>query len=251
MEKAILLFNEEKYDEALALFNEFLKEDPRNAGLLNNIGTIYFKQGDFDDAIDAYHSGIQADPKLKQLYKNLSDVYLKKGEVLSAIGILQDAVAFMPKENYLRYALAKLYIMDCRGDIAVDELLTIIENDPNHLDARYDLAKAYFELGVYPSACEQYDYILEKIENSAHLFYNAGLAYEANEDIDKAISNYLKALNVDETFHPAYKKLALCFLARDEKQDAIEYLEDYVQFDIPEEEKISMQKVIERLKKEN
>jgi tetratricopeptide (TPR) repeat protein len=248
MQKAVELFNNQDYDSALEIFEEFLKKEPRNAGLLNNIGTAYFKKGNLEKAAEYYMSGIQADPKLKQLYKNLSDIYVQKKDVLSAIGVLQEAVAFMPDENYLRYALAQLYIKDSLFDLAVDELHKILEINPDDLDARYDLAKVFFELGVYDSATQNYEVILEKINNNADLYFHTGCAYQADDEVDKAISSFLKTINISEGYYPAYKKLALCFLARGENQDAIEYFEDYLKFDISDEEKDSINKVIARLK---
>ena len=73
-------------------------------------------------------------------------------------------------------------------------------------------------------------------------------AYEANNEIDKAISNYLKAIAVNDKFTLAYKKVGVLFLARNDYEDAIEYFEDYIQFDIPQEEKDSVEKLIERIK---
>jgi tetratricopeptide (TPR) repeat protein len=139
--------------------------------------------------------GIYADPKVKQLYKNLADVYIESNDMMSAIGVLQDAVSFMPDENYLRFALAQVYIMDSRLDIAIDELDKVLESDHDDLAARYELARLYFELGVYGSAIENYELVLEKITDNADLFFNTGCANEASGDVDKAMSNFLKAVN--------------------------------------------------------
>lgn len=248
MQKAIEFFNKEDFPAALEIFEEFLKEDPKNAGILNNIATSYFKMGELNKAIAYYERGILADPKVKQLYKNLSDVYIQKGDVLTAIAILQDAVGFMPEETYLRHALVQLYISDCKLDIAIDEIDAILEIDENDLAARYELARVYYELGAYESATDNYEIILSQIVDNPDLYFHTGCAYEAEGNIDKAISNFLKAVNVNEAYYPAYKKLALCFMARGENEDAIEYFEDYLQFDLSDEEKEDINKVIARLK---
>ena len=70
----------------------------------------------------------------------------------------------------------------------------------------------------------------------------------AFDEIDKAISNYLKSTAVNNSFHPAFKKLGMLFMARGDKEDAIEYFEDYINFDIPEEEKENIRKLILRIK---
>jgi hypothetical protein len=72
--------------------------------------------------------------------------------------------------------------------------------------------------------------------------------YDDINQIDKAISNYLKAIAVNDKFTLAYKKVGILFHAREDYEDAIEYFENYLDFDIPDEEKDSVQKLIDRVK---
>ena len=58
----------------------------------------------------------------------------------------------------------------------------------------------------------------------------------------------MKAIAVNDKFTLAYKKVGILFLARGDYEDAIEYFEDYMNFDIPEEEKDSVLKLVERIK---
>ena len=90
--------------------------------------------------------------------------------------------------------------------------------------------------------------MVEQKEDSELLYYALAQAYEGNNEIDKAISNYLKSIAVNDKFAPAYKKVAILFMARNDFEDAIEYFEDYMNFDLPEEEKESISKLIERIK---
>ena len=53
----------------------------------------------------------------------------------------------------------------------------------------------------------------------------------------KHISNFLKSIASNNKFPLPYKKVAILFMARGDFDDAIEYLEDYMNFDIPQEEK--------------
>ena len=90
---------------------------------------------------------------------------------------------------------------------------------------------------------------MEYKENNEFVYYILAQAYEANDEIDKAISNYLKAITVNDKFHPAYKKAGILFMARGDYDDAIEYLEDYIKLDVPEEEIDNVKALIEKIKK--
>ena len=90
-------------------------------------------------------------------------------------------------------------------------------------------------------------YAIRRADDNAVLYYQTAITYEANDNVDKAISNHLKALAVNENFHPSYKKLGILFMARNDNESAIEYLQDYLNFDLPEEEKNTIKDLIARI----
>lgn len=102
------------------------------------------------------------------------------------------------------------------------------------------------EMGNYSSAVSNLELVLEKTQSSL-LYFMLGEAYQADEQIDKAIGAYLKAITVNENFPFAYKKLGMLFMARGDKESAKEYFEDYLNLDIAEDEKESIRKILERI----
>ena len=84
-------------------------------------------------------------------------------------------------------------------------------------------------------------------EDNELIYYQTALAYEANDEVDKAVSNLLKSISVNEKFPLGYKRLGMLFMARGENEDAKEYFNEYLGFDIPLEEKEKIQKIIDRL----
>ena len=102
-------------------------------------------------------------------------------------------------------------------------------------------------MGDYDSAVSNYENVLEKITENEVLYYQTAIAYEANDNVDKAISNHLKAISCNENFHPAYKKLGILFMARNDMESAVEYFEDYLKFDLPQDEKKSIEDLLKRI----
>lgn len=137
-------------------------------------------------------------------------------------------------------------IEDCKFDDALEQLEIMQEVEPENYEAFYELARIYFELGDYNSAIANYEQLLEH-HQSAIMYFNLALAYEANDEIDKAISNYLKCTTLNEKFPFAHKKLGVLFLARGEKNDAKEYFENYINLDIPDIEREEIKTLIERI----
>ena len=235
--QALKYFKSEEYEKAAEEFLKVLEEDKNNPNILNNIGLCYSKLAKDDLAIEYFIKTLSINPKSVQTYINLSDVYFRNKNIIDAINLLENGVTLMPKEIALKHYLSRFYLEDCRYDLAMDQLFEILDIDENNTDAYWDLGNIQFELGDYDSAVENYENVLEKITDNAVLYYQTAIAYEANDNIDKAISNHLKAISANENFHPSYKKLGILFMARGDNESAIEYFQDYLNFDFPEDEK--------------
>ena len=137
-------------------------------------------------------------------------------------------------------------IADCRYDDAMEMLQIATEDEPDNIDYNYELARIFMEMGNYSSAVSNLELVLENTQSSL-LYFMLGEAYQADEQIDKAIGAYLKAITVNENFPFAYKKLGMLFMARWDKESAKEYFEDYLNLDIAEDEKESIRKILERI----
>lgn len=64
LEKAISLFDEEKYDESLELLNKIIVSEPKNSYALYYRGMIYDAQKKYLDSITDYKKAISANPEL-------------------------------------------------------------------------------------------------------------------------------------------------------------------------------------------
>lgn len=249
LDKAIECFKKKDWNGAIDLFTSILEVEPNNAEVYNNLGLCYANLGDDEKAEKAYLKCIELNPKIPQCYINLVDIYYKQHRLGEGINTLSYAIDMMPSDLIFRHYLARFYMEDSKRDLAIDELEYILERQPENYDAYYDLARAYFDMGIYDSAIENLENVLEFKQDNEWIYFYLAEAYQANDEIDKAISNFLKAIATNNKFSIPYKKVAILFMARGDYDDAIEYLEDYLNFDIPEEEKKNVNVLIENIKK--
>ena len=247
IEKALKFYNDKEYEKAIDIFSSLLETDEDNAEIYNNIATCHMQLGDYEKAEKNYLKAQSLNPKIPQVYVNLADIYFKQNDIDSGIQLVSQGIYELPENMVLRHYLARFYMEDARLDLAIDELYKILDEQPDNYDAYYDLAKVNFELGNYDVAIENFENVLNYKENEWVHFY-LGEAYEANNEIDKAMSNYLKAIALKSDFIPPYKKVAILFMARNEWEDAIEYFEDYLTMDITDEEKEKITALVERIK---
>ena len=248
VDKALELYKDGKYNEAIDAFSAVLETEGDNAEIYNNIGLCYANLGEDEKAEKNYLKAQELNPKLPQVYINLADIYYKEKDMGSGIELMSQGIYEMPDNLVLRHYLARFYMEDAKLDLAIDELEHILEKQPENYDVYYDLARVHFELGNYACAIENFENVLEFKSDNALIYFALAQAYEANDEIDKAISNYLKTIAHNDSFAPAYKKLGVLFFAREDYEDAIEYFEDYLNFDIPKEETEKIKGLIARIK---
>lgn len=151
------------------------------------------------------------------------------------------------EENISRIDYIRELIQDCRYDDALEMLQIATDDEPDNVEYNYELARIFMELGNYSSAISNLELVTENTRNHL-LYYMLGEAYQADNQIDKAIGAYLKATMLNEKFALPYKKLGILFLGRNDKISAVEYFEDYIKLDIPKEEKDQAQQVLNRIK---
>ncbi len=151
------------------------------------------------------------------------------------------------EEQLSRIDYIRELISDSRYDDALEMLSIATEEEPDNVDYNYELARIFMEMGNYPSAISNLELTVEKVRNYL-LYYMLAEAYQADNQIDKAIGAYLKAIMLNEQFALPYKKLGILFLGRGDKVSSVEYFEDYLKLDIAKDEKESVQKVLDRIK---
>lgn len=249
IDKAIECFKKQDWNGAINLFSSILEVETDNAEVYNNLGLCYANLQDDEKAEKNYLKCIELNPKIPQCYINLVDIYYKQHRFSDGINILSYAIEQMPDDLIFRHYLARFYMEDAKSDLAIDELIYVLDKQPDNYDAYYDLGKIYFDMGNYDSAIENFENVLEYKDNNEWIYYYLAEAYQANDEIDKAISNFLKAIATNNKFTVPYKKVAILFFSRGDYDDAIEYLEDYLNFEIPQEEKDNVNALIETIKK--
>ena len=221
VDKAIKLYNDGKYQEAIDAFSSVLEVCQDNAELYNNIALCYANLGEYEKAEKYYLKAQELNPKLAQVYINLADIYYRRKDMASGIGLVTTGLVELPDNLVLRHYLARFYMEDAKLDLAIDELENILEKQPDNFDVYYDLGRVHFELGNYASAIENFENVLEYKSENPWIYYYLGEAYEANDEIDKALSNFLKAIARNDSFSPAYKKAGILFFARGDYEDTM------------------------------
>lgn len=83
-DQAVESFAEEKYDEAIELYNKALALAPGYGDAAHGIAMCYQAKGDLDSAIETMKRFIESEPEDILAFTNLSMFYQKKGMIKEA-----------------------------------------------------------------------------------------------------------------------------------------------------------------------
>lgn len=83
--QALVYYDEQKYDEAIAEFKKAVELNPNLAEAHYNLGVVYLTKELFDEAIAEFKRAIDIAPEFAPAHNNLAIIYYSKGEYSLAI----------------------------------------------------------------------------------------------------------------------------------------------------------------------
>ena len=81
---AVDLYADEKYDDAIAVYNQALEIDPKFTDAVHGLAMCYQAKGNLDMAIELTKRYIEQEPEDILAFTNLSMFYQKKGMIKEA-----------------------------------------------------------------------------------------------------------------------------------------------------------------------
>ena len=196
-QKAIELLEENKYDEALKLFQEAV-EISRDVQSLNNLAWIYCHEEDDDtNALPLLEEVINMKPKSHFPYNLLGEIYCRQEKWESAKDILEKAIFIQSsKTAYNNLAVANYHL----GNIEDASKYFLLASEPSDY-AMYSHVKCLIELGNKSEAKRKLDTFSETdVEfvgevDVADLYVELGCYEDAIKWFEKGWNSYWKQPN--------------------------------------------------------
>ncbi|MGA8443049.1 MAG: tetratricopeptide repeat protein [Candidatus Sulfotelmatobacter sp.] len=133
---------------------EKLKADPANAGLLENIGNVYYGAQQFPTAIDYYQRALKVEPANTSVRTDIATVYWYAGNADAAIAEFQKSLSYEPNKAN---TLFNLGIVEWRGKMDIEKAVAawqkLLDTNPSYenKDKVLELiAQAQKHAGVMP-----------------------------------------------------------------------------------------------------
>jgi len=124
------------YPEAIAVYEKLLREDSRNAVLLNKIGIAYHQQMMLAQAKRYYERAIKADKTYASAVNNLGTVEYHRHKYRQAIRVYRKALALSPYLSATYSNLGYAYFAQKKYEDALVAFRHALELDPMVFDRR-------------------------------------------------------------------------------------------------------------------
>lgn len=157
------LFDQEKYDEARAIFAEMLAENPDAYVVNQNIGNCYFQQEKYEQAAEYYKKILEKDVYNTNALLSIGNSFANMGENETA--------------------------MEWYGKVGFEKL-----DDPTVL---YNIGTSLFNMAKYDEALKYYERLVEIQFDFLDGIYQLGLVYLTMGNNDSAIIQFEKYLEFD------------------------------------------------------
>lgn len=171
-DKGNLLIKEEKYDEALGVFEEFLTKYPEIYQIHLNLGACYLKKGELDKAEAEFkmvldktletHGDYKKDtPTSLRAFTGLGETYIQKGDFETAQEYFAQALEISPEDEKAAYNVGEVFFSHQKVDEAIKyfELATQIKKDWSKPYMK--LGYVYLNKGDFDKSLEYFNKFIE------------------------------------------------------------------------------------------
>ncbi|HIH47970.1 TPA: tetratricopeptide repeat protein [Candidatus Woesearchaeota archaeon] len=199
-------YEDTRYDAAVRLLQEGLKEYPESAKLLTGLGRAYFARGEYREAIAVLQKAIDADPTYREAYTGLYITYNAINEKEKAIQVNEKLLQFSPTPEF--FVIQGRALRDIgRNDEAKKMFFKAIEIDPGY-------SEAYVSLGILESKERNLNLSQQYFEKAVRLkpsdvqtWLRLGQTYYALGRLKEARGAYEKILEINPSEPRVYFEL--------------------------------------------
>ncbi len=166
IDKGNKLFAQKKYKEAIALFEEILKDMPKLKMIYRNIGNCYFAMEKYDKAIENYKKAIMDKGDNTEIYVAIGNAYINKGENDKALEWYQKADVSKIKDFNVLYNIGVIFYNNFKYDKAAEFFKMAVDHNPDFKEGWYQLGITYVALNKQKEAIETLEKYLKLAPDS-------------------------------------------------------------------------------------
>jgi tetratricopeptide (TPR) repeat protein len=174
--KATALYKEAKYEAALALFQDFRKQQPQLYQIAINIGTCCLELGRFEEAIKEFQTvadkitaenpEVKGNTELARIYASIGETYMRQDKLKEAEEYFKKSIEIDPSDHALAYNVAEILFAGDKTDDSIKYYQLAIQIKPDWPKSYVQLGYAYLNKGDTKAAIENLKKFVELAPDS-------------------------------------------------------------------------------------
>ncbi|MBF0125421.1 MAG: tetratricopeptide repeat protein, partial [Magnetococcales bacterium] len=203
------LKKQQRYDEAMAAYQQAIIADPQLAAAHFGLGTIHHYQNRLDQAERCYRRAITCDPAYVDALNNLGAVYHQQQRLAEAIDCFRQSVTLQPDYAEAHFNLGVLMERQQQDQEAIDHYQQAITLKPDYVDAWYNLGVLMQRREEDDTAVAHYQQVLHLRPEHLQAHINLGVLARRQERYRDAASHYRQALKLNPDHANAWYNLGV------------------------------------------
>lgn len=169
LEKANQLYDAAQYDEAISLYEEFLKKNPKVYQVHLGLGDCYREKGEFERAVEEYNRVVEQAKNDERMGKEMTakalagigNCYLRKEDLETAQNFFQQSIEISPENEILAYNVGEIYFSNQKIEEAIYYFELASQIKPDWSDPYFKLGYVYLNKTDNEKAIEKFEKFLE------------------------------------------------------------------------------------------
>lgn len=221
-QKGQICLNEEKFDDAIALFREAISLDS-NPEWYYHLGVAYLKLEQWQDAVEVYQNALEIDPENVWCCGNLGYAFLKLQRWEESVLMYEKTVDLISNNCWHYHHLGDGLLQLERWEDAVKAYEKAIALNPDSAWSYHNLGWALSNLGHWQESVTAYRHAIS-LNPTDWFYHNLGNSLHKQGLLEDAIEAYQHAIKLQPTSCWYYDLLANLLWENGQWENAIETL---------------------------
>jgi arylsulfatase A-like enzyme/Tfp pilus assembly protein PilF len=256
----------DQFDEAVAMVENIIQDDPNVVDAYFTLGNLYFKWGKFEEALDSFSQALELKPNDSFVMINIANSHVQLNQLEEAKAFLLDAVETVDPDSQIFLILGNIHNSLDEDEKALEFYQKCIDINPasasafnamagihithKNLDESrryleraqeinpelpnlfYHYAQLYEEMGDITKAEQAYQQELEHVPHNFRAMFNLSRLYRLQGKPDLELEYLEKTIETNPRFPMSYFYKARIYLNREEKYaEAIEWVKKGIEME--------------------
>jgi len=224
LSKAILLItNKKKYDEAILILEDILKEENGIMDVMLYLGNAYKKKGMYEKALHFYQEIIKKKPDSFTAMFNILNTLSDMGNLSKALITARKYIHKFPNDFTLYNKLGIIYFRMKQYRKALETFQKTINLEKTNSIALAEMGRVYMSMKDYDKAKEYLEKAKKLNPKQFELNFLFGLLADKTGNKDKALNYYKEEIKINSKSSKALYNLAVQLIKEGNQSDAEKY----------------------------